>query len=361
MNATGETSAPAMAGWAGRRVLVTGHTGFKGAWLTLWLEHLGAEVVGLALPPDDIQGAFTAFGPWPDLNWSVVDLRDGPAVAQVTRDADPHVILHLGAQSLVRRGYADPHGTWAVNVMGTANLLQAARDLPSLQSVVVVTSDKVYANSGDGRAFGEGDPLGGHDPYSSSKAGAEILTAAWRRSYFGSGQVGVATARAGNVVGGGDRGDDRLLPDVWRALEADRPVRLRYPRATRPWQFVLEPLHGYLLLADALARRLPETPGTVNFGPDVAGCMPVSDVVERVLASWGGGHWEQEPGDHPAEAACLTLDSTLASDTLGWRPRLSLETALDWTTDWWRTAAAGGDVRKLALRQIEAYEELLQR
>ena len=346
--------------WAGRRVLVTGHTGFKGAWLTLWLEQLGAEVVGLALPPDDIAGAFSALGPWRNLQSMTVDLRDGPAVRRAVRDADPDVVLHLGAQALVGRGYADPAGTWAVNVTGTVNLLEAARDLASLEALVVVTSDKVYANDGDGRPFREDDPLGGHDPYGSSKSAVEVLTAAWRSSFYTDGRVGVATARAGNVIGGGDRGADRLLPDLWRSLEAGHPVRLRHPQATRPWQFVLEPLHGYLLLADAVARRLPGVPQAVNFGPDATDSMAVATVIEQSIDLWGSGGWELEPGEHPAEASCLFLDSSLAFSTLGWRPRLSLATALAWTIEWWRTAGNAGDVRKLALTQIEAYEELLR-
>ncbi len=347
--------------WAGRRVLVTGHTGFKGAWLALWLEHLGAHVTGLALPPEDPAGIFSAVGSWPGLDSHLVDLRDGAAVSAVVADADPEVILHLGAQALVRRGYADPVGTWAVNVVGTANLLEAARALPSLRSLVVVTSDKVYANLGDGRPFTEDDRLGGHDPYSSSKAAAELATAAWRQSFFGDGRVGVATARAGNVIGGGDRGEDRLLPDLWRALETGQAVRLRYPQATRPWQFVLEPLHGYLLLADALARDPHDAPATLNFGPDLSDCVAVATVVDGAIALWGGGHWEREAGDQAPEAGLLHLDATRATALLGWRPRLDHTTALAWTVEWWRAAAGGEDLRKLALTQIEAYEERVRR
>lgn len=349
-----------MTWWKGRRVLVTGHTGFKGAWLTLWLERLGAVVTGLALPPEDPAGAFGALGPWPGVASHMVDLRDGPAVAEVVAGADPEVVLHLGAQALVRRSYTDPAGTWAVNVIGTANVLEAARALPALKSVVVVTSDKVYANVGDGAPFTEDDRLGGHDPYSSSKAAAEVATASWRRSYFDDLEVGVATARAGNVIGGGDRGEDRLLPDLWRALESEKGVRLRYPQATRPWQFVLEPLHGYLLLAEALAEARADVPRAVNFGPGLAGCVPVGTVVDRAIALWGGGHWEQEPGQQPHEAHLLHLDASLATSTLGWRPQLDVDTALAWTVEWWRAAAAGEDLRKLAESQIDAYEDLVR-
>lgn len=346
-------------GWAGRRVLVTGHTGFKGAWLSLWLEHLGAEVTGLGLPPEDPAGAYTALGPWPRLDSFMVDLQDRAGVAEAVAAADPQVILHLGAQALVRRSYSNPTDTWAVNVLGTANLLEAARQVSSLQSIVVVTSDKVYANAGDGRPFREHDRLEGRDPYSSSKAGAELVTASWRYSFFSDGGPGVATARAGNVIGGGDRGEDRLLPDVWRALEGGVPVRLRYPHATRPWQFVLEPLLGYLLLADRLITAPMTTPPAINFGPDVSDCLSVADVVERVLALWGAGRWEPVPEEQPREAAALSLDAGLAHSCLQWRPRLKLETAIAWTVDWWRASAEGRDLRKLALSQIEAYEELV--
>lgn len=346
--------------WEGRRVLVTGHTGFKGAWLTLWLERLGASVTGLALPPEDPTGAFSALGPWPALGSHLVDLRDGPGVAGVVAGADPEVVLHLGAQALVRRSYADPAGTWAVNVVGTANVLEAARALPSVRSVVVVTSDKVYANLGDGRPFTEDDRLGGHDPYSSSKAAAELAAASWRRSYFDDLGVGVATARAGNVIGGGDRGEDRLLPDLWRALESGATVRLRYPLATRPWQFVLEPLHGYLLLAEALAQGHRAVPHAVNFGPGLAGCVPVGAIVDQAISRWGEGRWEQEPVGQPHEAHLLHLDASLATSTLGWRPQLDVETAVAWTVAWWRAAAAGDDLRKLAESQIDAYEDLVR-
>ncbi|MGI8983244.1 MAG: CDP-glucose 4,6-dehydratase [Acidimicrobiales bacterium] len=346
--------------WLGRRVLVTGHTGFKGAWLSLWLARLGAEVSGLALAPEDPMGAFTELGALPGPDGAPIDLRDGVAVARRVAETDPQVIFHLGAQALVRRAYADPIGTWDVNVVGTANLLQAARSAPSLQAVLVVTSDKVYANAGDSHPFTEDDRLGGGDPYSASKAGTELVVASWRHSFFRNTTAGLATARAGNVIGGGDRAEDRLLADVWRALEADEPVLLRYPRSTRPWQFILEPLLGYLLMAERLAGS-DLNPEALNFGPDPAGCAPVAEVVGRVFELWGGGHWEQVEGVHPPEAATLRLDSGLASTTLGWRPRLDLDTALAWTVEWWRSRAAGDDLHKLALRQIDDYSRLASR
>jgi CDP-glucose 4,6-dehydratase len=333
---------------------VTGHTGFKGAWLCLWLSRLGAEVSGLALDPEDPRGAFAALAQPLAPGGAPIDLRDRAAVARRVAETDPEVIFHLGAQALVRRAYADPIGTWNVNALGTAHLLEAARSAPSLRAALVVTSDKVYANTGDARPFTEQDQLGGHDPYSSSKAGTELVVASWRHSFFSKADVGLATARAGNVIGGGDRGEDRLLPDAWRALEAQEPVRLRYPRATRPWQFVLEPLLGYLLQAERLA-TVREGPVALNFGPDPTCCAPVAEVVERVFELWGSGHWEQVGGPHPPEAATLRLDAGQAAATLGWRPRLDLDTALGWTVEWWRASAAGGDLRALAEGQIDRY------
>lgn len=344
--------------WRGRRVLLTGHTGFKGAWLALWLERLGAEVTGLALPSADPKGAFSVL--WGRSDGShVVDIRDADAVAGVVASADPQTILHLAAQAFVRRSYAEPAYTYAVNVLGTAHLLAAASLAPSLDGVVVVTSDKVYANNGGGRPFTEEDPLGGKDPYSSSKACAELLTASWRESFMRDGRVAVATVRAGNVIGGGDRGEDRLLPDAWRAIEANRPLRLRYPGSTRPWQFVLEPLHGYLLVAESLSAEPAATPVALNFGPDPSSVVPVGGLIDRAFALWGSGTWEQEPGEHLPEARFLGVDSTLATNALGWRPVLELDTALAWTVEWWRAAAAGEGCAKVALAQLEAYEALV--
>jgi len=339
-------------------VLVTGHTGFKGAWLSLWLERLGADVTGIALPPEDPAATVGALDGWSRLDSRMVDLRDRGAVAAAVAVADPQVIFHLGAQALVRRGYADPTGTWDVNVGGTANLLEAARTLDTLRAVVVVTSDKVYVNDDAGRPFGEGDRLGGRDPYSSSKAATELVTACWRSSWFDDAGVGVATARAGNVVGGGDRGQDRLLPDVWKALEADQPVRLRYPKSTRPWQFVLDPLAGYLALAQQMFVDAGSAPPAVNFGPSTGDAVTVAKVVERVLTLWGSGRWEPEDQVQPYEARALELDPGLATTTLGWRSRLDLDTTLAWTVDWWRAAARGDDLRRLALGQIAAFEGL---
>lgn len=344
--------------WRGRRVLVTGHTGFKGAWLALWLRRLGATVIGLSLPAEHTDGAYAAFSPWDDVEEHLVDLRDHERVAEVVTQADPQIVLHLAAQALVRRSYEDPMGTWATNVLGTGALLEGVRRSPGVEAVVVVTSDKVYRNDGDGHPFSEDAPLGQSDPYSSSKAACEVLTEAWRRSFFANGPR-VATARAGNVIGGGDQGTDRLVPDALSALVRREVLRLRFPQAVRPWQHVLEPLHGYLLLADALASGQVDAPAAVNFGPSMESCRPVAEVVDTLHRLAGDGQWEHEPGQR-AEATLLTLDSTLAEKSLSWSPRLQLSTALDWTIRWHRVAEAGGDLLGLAEAQIDDYELLIR-
>lgn len=342
--------------WSGRRVLVTGHTGFKGAWLSLWLERLGARVAGLALEPESPDGAFVALGPWQELDSHVVDLRDGSAVREVLAQVSPEVVFHLAAQSLVRRGWADPLGTYEVNVLGTAHVLEAITAAASVSAVVVVTSDKVYANGGAGGSFHEGSPLGGVDPYSASKACAEHVVSAWRA---GNPSRSVATARAGNVIGGGDVAEDRLLPDIWRALRTETEVVLRHPEATRPWQFVLEPLAGYVGVAEALVLEPALCPNALNFGPPASACWSVAEVVDMVFDHWGGGRWVEGPasgGDAP-EAGELSLDSALAERALGWRPRLDIDAAIGMTVEWWRAAARGLPLRPLALSQLEAYEE----
>ncbi len=347
--------------WRGRRVLLTGHTGFKGAWLALWLERLGASVTGFALAPETEPNLFRLLAPWPRLDSIIGDVRDADTVAQAVNRTDPEIAFHMAAQSLVRRGYREPVATLATNVLGTANLLEALRGCKGLRAVVVVTSDKCYDDDSGGGPYSEDDRLGGRDPYSASKACQEITAHSWRRSFYDAGGAALATARAGNVIGGGDWGEDRLLPDVFRALTAGAPVRLRRPDATRPWQHVLDPLSGYLILAETLAEEgAKEAPPALNFGPDPAEVRAVAEVVDHVLARWGEAPpWEMagEPG--PDEAPELTLDARLAGETLGWRPRLTLDEALDWTVEWHRGHAAGEPARRLTLAQIERYEARL--
>lgn len=342
--------------WRGRRVLITGHTGFKGGWLWLWLRGLGANLTGYALAPPSAPNLWQIVG---DGGASVIgDVRDADRVRDTVLRADPQVVFHLAAQALVRESYRDPLGTFGTNVLGTGSVLQACRELRALECIVVVTSDKVYENDGAGRPFRETDRLGGHDPYSNSKACSELLTASFRDSFFADGPA-VATARAGNVIGGGDWSADRLIPDCVRALTAGRPVTLRYPAAVRPWQHVLEPLGGYLALAEALVRAPAGAPRAVNFGPDAASFCAVREVVEGFSARFGGKPgWEHDPSEHPAEARALTLSSALAERALGWRPRLKIAEALAWTADWYRAFAAEENMVNFSQTQIARYEAL---
>ncbi|TAD88874.1 MAG: CDP-glucose 4,6-dehydratase [Alphaproteobacteria bacterium] len=344
--------------WVGRRVLLTGHTGFKGAWLALWLERLGAEVHGIALPPETPAGS--AAGLWQAVlprvassHW--IDIRDRSALAPVVSAIAPEVVFHLAAQALVRRSYREPVETFATNVQGTANLLDALRLVPSPRATVVVTSDKVYANDDRGRAFVEGDPLGGKDPYSASKAACELLVASWRTAVGDRQGMALATARAGNVIGGGDVSEDRLLPDLFRAVRAGTPLLLRNPEATRPWQHVLEPLAGYLLLAQQMVTG--RSPPAVNFGPDREGVWSVRQVIELALAALGRGQWQQDGEPGPPEAKRLALDPSLAQTQLGWQPRLSVTEAVGWTVDWALAQGEGANLRTLSLTQIMRYEE----
>lgn len=344
--------------WRGRRVFVTGQTGFKGAWLCLWLERLGARVSAFALEPDTRPSLYALIGDWSGQDHTLGDLRDLDHVKRALTRADPQIVIHMAAQALVRPSYRDPLGTFASNVMGTLHLLEAARTLSALEAVVVVTSDKVYENREDGRPFAEGDRLGGKDPYSSSKACAELVVRCYRDSFFKDGAA-IATARAGNVIGGGDWAEARLVPDLVRALDDNRPLLLRYPDAIRPWQHVLEPLSGYLMLAQALAERPADTPDAVNFGPGAESFLTVSQVADAFSRYFDGRPgWRVDGGEHPREAGLLTLANDLADIALGWRPRLSMADTVDWTASWYRDWRMGGDVRALTLAQIERFEEM---
>jgi CDP-glucose 4,6-dehydratase len=342
--------------WRQRRVFLTGHTGFKGAWLSLWLREMGASVTGYALAPHTAPDLFTLLG---QADQSIIaDVRDLATLSVAMRRAAPHIVIHMAAQALVRESYRDPVATFATNVMGTAHVLEVCRTLPGLQCCIVVTSDKVYENSGAGTAFEEHDRLGGHDPYSNSKACCELLTGSFRDSFFQSGPP-LATARAGNVIGGGDWSADRLIPDCVRALAAGAPVSLRYPDAVRPWQHVLEPLSGYLRLAQALVETPGAAPRAVNFGPNPASFCTVHEVVEVFSARFGGKPgWQRDAGEHPQEAKALTLSSSLAQRSLSWRPRLNVAASLAWTADWYRAHTAGEDMLTFSRAQISRYRTM---
>lgn len=351
---------PTRSFWEGRRVLLTGHTGFKGTWTGLWLEQLGATVAGYSLAPDQTPALFDLLAPFANAQSTIGDLGDHDRLAMVISDFRPQVVLHMAAQPLVRRSYRRPRQTFADNVQGTVNVLDAVRDLEGLEAVLVVTTDKVYANSNAGRPFVEDDRLGGHDPYSASKACCEIATASYRSSFFQPRGVGLATARAGNVVGGGDWSEDRLVPDVWRAVRAGRPLELRYPDSTRPWQHVLEPIAGYLLYLEALVTHPGATPDALNFGPGPGTPeVTVAEVADAVAKELGSDHaWVQAPGTHLPEMATLALDATQAISALGWMPRLDPAATLRWTAEWYRDYDAGIDPRATTLAQIARYEEL---
>ncbi len=338
--------------WRGRRVLLTGHTGFKGAWTALALERLGAVVTGLALAPEE-PSLFAALAPWSKLTSRIGDLRDPVTARDAVAAAEPEIILHMAAQALVRRSYDQPQETFATNVMGTVNLLEAARAAPSLRAILVVTSDKVYRNDELGRRFVETDPLGGKDPYSASKAAQEIVAQSYRASFFKDKGVALATARAGNVIGGGDWAADRLVPDAMRAFARGDKVVIRHPEAVRPWQHVLEPVVGYLGYAQRLASG-EDLPPALNFGP--AEAHTVGEVVQALTELWGGAAGcVLDSAPQPAEAGLLSLDPALAGRSIGWHPRLSLTEALTITVEWYRAASRGADLRAVTLGQLDSF------
>jgi len=340
--------------WAGKRVLLTGHTGFKGAWAAIWLSQLGAKVTGLALPPDQSPNLFTLAGVADRVESHLVDIRDGGALAAALEGRTFDLVLHMAAQAIVRTSVEDPLGTFDTNVMGTARLLQALRGQPALEAVLTVTSDKVYANNDSGRAFVESDNLGGKDPYSASKAAAEIVVQSFAKSYFPS--VPVATARGGNVIGGGDFSRDRLVADIVRAVRVGEAAVLRHPEATRPWQHVLDCLAGYLTHLEALATR-PDTPRALNFGPRPGGAeVTVGELASLGVASLGGKPWVHEPDPTSLEARTLAIDAGLARAALGFESRLQAPEAVALTMDWYARQAAGEDACALCLEQIEGYQ-----
>lgn len=345
--------------WNGRRVLVTGHTGFKGGWLSLWLDAMGAQVTGLALAPVGEPNLFSAARIGERVHHIEGDIRDPGMVALAFETARPEVVFHLAAQALVRESYREPVATYATNVMGTVHVLDEARRHDTVRAIVAVTSDKCYENREWTWPYRENEPMGGYDPYSSSKGCAELAISAWRRSYFSDGGLMLASARAGNVIGGGDWSADRLVPDLVRAYENGKAPLVRSPNSVRPWQHVLEALRGYLMLTERLLDGERSFAEGWNFGPSEEDARPVSWIVARMGAAWGDApESERDSGPQPHEAGLLRLDCSKARTTLGWQPTLALTSALDWIVSWHKAVAGGADAQALTLRQIADYRAL---
>jgi CDP-glucose 4,6-dehydratase len=342
--------------WRGRRVFLTGHTGFKGSWAALWLNALGAETYGFALPPETEPSLWTELGGDLLAGETIADLADLDALRGAVKSARPEIVIHLAAQALARRSHAEPIRTIRTNTLGTAHLLEALRGAADLKAALFITTDKVYANDDSGQPFAEGDRLGGDDPYSASKAAAELLIRSFASSFLEPAGVRVATARAGNVIGGGDWSEDRLVPDVWRAAAAGRPLLLRSPSATRPWQHVLEPLAGYFAYLQALVRD-DGLPRSLNFGPAAGDSATVAQIADAIGKALGADRpWLLDDREHPPEAKLLALDTSLARRAIGWAPRLSAAETVEWTARWYSAHHRGADARSLCLEQIHEYE-----
>ena len=353
--------------FAGKTILVTGHTGFKGSWLSLWLHNLGAKVVGYALDPKNENDNFVRARVKESLVDYRADIRDYGKLISVFAKHDPEFVFHLAAQPIVREGYNEPKETFDVNVGGTVNVLEACRLTSSVQTLVNITSDKCYQNNDKGSPYREGDRLGGFDPYSASKACAELVSTAYAHSFSpnsvkGKKKFGLATVRAGNVIGGGDWSKDRLIPDCIRALQAGQPIKIRNPLHTRPWQFVLEPLAGYLTLATNLHEKPEKFSGAWNFGPSSEATVPVSSLVEKLINVYGKGSWQPEiVGGQPAEAQALALDAGKAMKKLKWRPILNLDKAVEMTVAWYKFSEVNRDMHDFTLGQIEKYQAGISR
>ncbi len=345
--------------WRGRRVLLTGHTGFKGAWGARWLARRGAEVTGLALPPSSNPSLYEVLGTAHLADEHMVDLRDPASVRRAVEVARPEIVLHMAAQSIVRASYHDPVGTFATNLMGTVHLLETLRKVGELKAILVITSDKVYENDDEGRAFLESDRLGGHDPYSASKAATEVAVSSYARSFFMNKGVRVATARGGNVIGGGDFADDRMVPDIVRAARRNEALILRNPTATRPWQHILDCLSGYFAFAEGLLVG-EEVPAALNFGPrSDAPETPTTELVKRMQSAMGvASGWQQDVAPQPIEKERLSVDANEALHVLGWQARLDVEAAINLTATWYAAQARGEDMVAFTDAQIDSFEEL---
>ena len=352
--------------WNNRRVYLTGHTGFKGSWMSLWLASMGARVHGYALAPEGNPNMFDLARIAETIEHEIGDIRTLDSLENSMKTFAPEVVFHMAAQPLVRRSYANPLETYSTNVMGTAHVLDAVRRIPSVRAVVVITTDKCYENQEWLWGYRESDRLGGYDPYSNSKACAELVTSAYRNSYFPltrftEHKVAVATARAGNVIGGGDWSEDRLIPDLIRGFLSGLPVNIRNPNATRPWQHVLEPLAGYIALAERLLNNGPEFATAWNIGPADDDALPVSRIADTITAAWGNGaSWVSDTAEHPHEAGYLKLDASKARALLGWRPQLSIETALHWLVEWFQAWQRHEDMQAFTLTQIANYQSRIK-
>jgi CDP-glucose 4,6-dehydratase len=350
--------------WQGKRVLVTGHTGFKGSWLSLWLQSMGAQVTGYALAPPTNPSLFEIAEVAQGMTSIIGDIRDLDKLQTAFAEHQPEIVIHMAAQPLVRYSYQNPVETYATNVMGTVHLLEAVRNTPGVKAVVNITTDKCYENREWVWGYRENEPMGGHDPYSNSKGCAELVSAAYRSSFFNADTyaqhgVAAATVRAGNVIGGGDWAQDRLIPDILSAFEKGRKVDIRNPHAIRPWQHVMEPLSGYLTLAEQLFEHGPSFGEGWNFGPNDEDVKPVGWIVEQMAALWGAGaQWTIDAGEHPHEAHYLKLDISKARSRLNWHPVLRLKDALALIVDWSKQREAGANMRQLTLTQLQAFQTL---
>lgn len=345
--------------WQNRKVFITGHTGFKGSWLSLWLQQLGAQVTGYSLEPPTTPSIFESAKVGAVIEKSITgNIRDAELFTSSMQQAKPEIIIHMAAQSLVRDSYTDPVDTYATNVMGTVNMLEAVRNTPSVKAVLNITTDKCYENKEWVWGYRENEPMGGHDPYSSSKACAELISSAYRNSFLDNAGIALATARAGNVIGGGDWAKDRIVPDAMRAFMDNESLLIRNPVATRPWQHVLEPLSGYLLLCQKLIEQPENFSEGWNFGPDDEGAQPVSILADTMVRCWGNdAQWIVDSNEHPHEARYLKLDCSKAKNLLKWKPIWCLERALDQTVQWYKAWHQNKDMYEFTMNQIKFYQE----